>query len=114
MVPWDSGGRGEESATVASIVLTDLALLEQSHQSLTIHLDQNTEQMALGNTEGKGGRLQGLGGEKEKAEEDEESGSRKICGGAYKNLGPSFLLSLIAPRESSSMVLLQHPGSPCE
>lgn len=41
---------------------------------------------------------------KEKAKEDEQSGSRKnpawrgkFVAGAYKNLGPSFLLSLIAP-----------------
>lgn len=110
---------GKESATVASIVLTDLALLEQSHQSLTIHLDQITEQLALGNTEGKRGRLQGLGGEKEKAK-DEQSGSRKICCGAYKNLGPSFSLSLIAPQEFPRLstcipVVLLHrdPGHSC-
>lgn len=36
---------------------------------------------------------------------------RKICGGAYKNLGPSFVLSLIAPHGGQSIAWCWvHPG----
>lgn len=34
-------------------------------------------------------------------QQEEPCVKRKICGGAYKNLGPSFLLSLIARQELS-------------
>jgi hypothetical protein len=75
-----------------SVVLTDLALLEEGHQSLTIHLDQTEKkQLALRNREGKGGSPRGHGGEKEKTEEDETVGQqkepcvgRKICCGLPK------------------------------
>lgn len=58
----------------------------------------------------------------EKKERQKRTNSRagKFVAGAYKNLGPSFSLSLIAPRELSVPMLL-HPGSryllprwPCE
>lgn len=40
--------------------------------------------MALGITEGKGGRLQGLGGEKEKAEENESRAAGKFAAAPTK------------------------------
>lgn len=49
--------------------------------------------------------------EKKKRQKRTNSRRGKFVAGAYKNLGPSFSLSLIAPPElSAPMVLLLYPG----